>query len=111
MDRTAEYHNIVRRILEEIAAIMPSSESIRTELICDKEHGHYHLGQVGWEQIHRVDDLLVHIDIIDGKVWLQHDGTDLRIARDLIAAGIPKEHIVLAFHQPELRKYTEFAIA
>ena len=33
------------------------------------------------------------------------------IATALLAAGVPKEDIVLAFHSPEKRKYTEFAIA
>lgn len=28
-----------------------------------------------------------------------------------LEAGVPKEDIVLAFHQPELRQYTEFAAA
>jgi len=28
-----------------------------------------------------------------------------------VALGIPKEDIVLAFHAPSMRKYTEFAIA
>ena len=28
----------------------------------------------------------------------------------LLAAGIPYEHIVLAFHHPDSRKYTPFAV-
>jgi hypothetical protein len=47
----------------------------------------------------------------DGKVWLQHNGTDLRIAQDLVRAGIPREHIVLGFHHPSRRPDTEFAAA
>ncbi|WP_445305151.1 MULTISPECIES: element excision factor XisI family protein [unclassified Microcoleus] len=26
-------------------------------------------------------------------------------------AGVPKEDIVLAFHEPEVRQYTDFAVA
>jgi len=29
---------------------------------------------------------------------------------DLIAAGIPKDKIVLGFHSPDVRPYTEFAV-
>jgi hypothetical protein len=29
----------------------------------------------------------------------------------LLEAGVPKEDIVLAFHEPEMRQYTEFAVA
>jgi XisI protein len=89
----------------------PSEAEIRTELVCDDVLGHYQLGQVGWEGKRRVDDMFLHIDVLEGKVWLQHDGTDLRIAEDLIRAGIPKEHIVLAFHHPSRRPDTEFAVA
>jgi hypothetical protein len=34
-----------------------------------------------------------------------------RAAPDLLAEGIPKEDIVLGFHHPKRRKYTEFAVS
>jgi hypothetical protein len=37
--------------------------------------------------------------------------TEDGIATDLLEAGVPKEDIVLAFHAPEMRPYTEFAVA
>ncbi|MGD1854669.1 MAG: element excision factor XisI family protein [Leptolyngbyaceae cyanobacterium] len=54
---------------------------------------------------------LIHIDIIDGKLWIQRDGTENGIATQLFEAGVPKEQIVLGFKSPERRKDTEFAIA
>jgi len=111
MDRNDAYRAIVKRVLQEVADITPSEEKIRTELVCDDTLGHYQLGQVGWEDKRRVDDVFIHIDVLDGKVWLQHDGTDLRIAEDLIQAGIPKEDIVLAFHHPSRRPATGYAVA
>ena len=36
---------------------------------------------------------------------------DPNIATELEAGGIPKEHIVLAFRSPEIRKYTGYAVA
>ena len=54
---------------------------------------------------------MVHLDIIDGKIWIQRDGTEDGIATDLEAAGIPKSDIVLAFHPQRLRKYTEYAVS
>ena len=54
---------------------------------------------------------LIHLDIIDGKIWIQRDGTEHGIATDLLEAGVPKEHIVLGFKSPEMRQYTEFAVA
>jgi hypothetical protein len=111
MNRYAAYRAIVKRILEEVVAITPSDENIRTEFVCDEALGHYQVSQVGWEGKRRVDDVFLHIDVLDGKIWLQHDGTNLRIAEDLVRAGIPKEDIVLAFHHPSRRPDTEFAVA
>jgi XisI protein len=49
---------------------------------------------VGWDKDRRVHGCLVHIDLIDGKIWIQRDGTEDGIAADLERAGIPKEDIV-----------------
>ena len=33
------------------------------------------------------------------------------VTEELIQAGVPKEDIVLGFHEPEIRPYTGFAVA
>ena len=52
---------------------------------------------------------LVHVDLIDGRFWIQRDGTEYSIAQELLDAGIPKDRIVLAFHSPAKRRLTDFA--
>jgi hypothetical protein len=59
----------------------------------------------------RVHGCPIHIDIIDGKIWIQRDGTEEGVAMDLVRAGVPKDKIVLGFKSEEMRKDTEFAIA
>jgi hypothetical protein len=44
------------------------------------------------------------------KIWVQHDGTEDAIADQLVALGVPKQDIVLAYHAPYVRQYTEFAV-
>ncbi len=66
---------------------------------------------VGWQGGRRVHGSAVHLDIIDGKVWIQHDGTNRPVADELLAAGIPRDDIVLGFQPPDLRKFTDFAKA
>jgi hypothetical protein len=46
----------------------------------------------------------------NGKIWLEYDGTDSYIARQLVKAGVPKEDIVLAFHPPDVRPHTGYAV-
>ena len=50
-------------------------------------------------------------EIKNGKLWIQCDGTPYGIANELEQEGIKKSEIVLAFHEPEVRKFTEYAIA
>jgi hypothetical protein len=65
----------------------------------------------GWEKYYRVHGSVLHIDIRNGKVWIQHDGIEGGVAEELVEAGIPRDHIVLAFQPPSLRQYTEYAAA
>ena len=42
---------------------------------------------------------------------MQYDGTKYGVARELADAGVPEDHIVLGFREPEIRPYTEYAVA
>jgi hypothetical protein len=53
----------------------------------------------------------VHVEIKGEKIWVQQDGTERGIATDLLAAGIPKDRIVLGFKPPHSRAHTQFAVA
>jgi hypothetical protein len=65
----------------------------------------------GWDGSRRIHGPVVSLEFIDGKVWLQANNTDLRIAERLEEAGIPKSDIVLDFQPPHVRPYTEYAVA
>ena len=111
MDRTDEFRVIVRRVFAEIAQMTPSEGDLRTELVCDDAAGHYQLGEVGWEGKRRIDNIYLHVDVFNNRVWIQHDGTNLRLADMLVREGVPKQNIVLAFHPADLRQFTDFAVA
>jgi hypothetical protein len=97
-------------VIEQYAAWRPSHGQIDSEAIVDPEKDHYEVVHVGWDQERRVHGSVIHLDIIDGKVWIQHDGTDRPVAEELLAAGIPREDIVLAFHPARVRHLTGFAV-
>lgn len=112
MEKVARHKRIVRQIVDEIAAMIPAEALVETQVIADDEHGHYLISSVGW--LHgrqRELNTFVHLDVKnDGKVWVQHDGTDQRIALLLVERGIPKSHIVLGFQAPLRRELIpEFA--
>lgn len=110
MDRVANYRQIVRRVIDEYAACKPSHGQIDTEAVVDPARDHYEVMHVGWDGHRRVHGTVIHLDIIDGKVWIQYDGTNRPVADELVAAGIPPGDIVLGFHPEEVRRQTEFAV-
>jgi XisI protein len=110
MDRVERYREIVTRVIEEYAKWPPSHGQIASEAIANRETDHYEVMHVGWDDERRVHGSVIHIDIIDGKIWIQYDGTDRPVAEELMAAGIPRDDIVLAFHPARVRHLTGFAV-
>jgi hypothetical protein len=78
--------------------------------VIGEDHNTYLLLTIGWQQEQRVHGCLIHVEIKGDKVWIQRDGTEDGITDELVTAGIPKNDIVLAFHPPEVRQYTGFAM-
>ncbi|MGH9848015.1 MAG: XisI protein [Blastocatellia bacterium] len=110
MDKLDLYRTYIQEILEEIAGYKAIPVEIETELVIDRTRDHYLLVNVGWRNLKRTYGNPIHLDIKDGKIWLQQDMTDYSIAEKLLEKGVPKEDIVLAFHAPYKRPYTGFAI-
>lgn len=109
MDKLKKYRETVEKIVSEYAAIPYAYGDIERRTVFNRETDSYLLYVVGWDGRERVHGIISHIDIIDGKIWIQRDGTEDGLAADLEREGVPKSDIVLAWHAPELRKYTEYA--
>jgi hypothetical protein len=111
MDKLEKYRNYIENILKEYSQYKPSYGDVEIQLVIDRENNHYQLMTVGWDGEKRIHGIMLHIDIKDGKIWIQHNGTERRIAQDFLDLGVPKQDIVLAFHSPTRRKYTDFAVS
>lgn len=113
MDKLIEYSNLIKRLLTEYVELSnrhPNPE-IETFLIVDEAKSHYMWMNLGWQNGERVTGMTVYVRIRDGKFWIEEDWTENGIATDLMNAGVPREDIVLAFHEPKMRQYTDFAVA
>ena len=111
MDPLSTYRQAVEQVLAAYTKIPYAHGDLRCEALFDREHDRYALITLGWSAGKRVHFLLVHIDIVGGKVWIEKDNTEDGVASELVQAGIPKSQIVLAFHSPAVRKHTEYAVA
>ena len=107
-----QYRQLIQTLLSERAnRSQLSNPEIEAQAVFDRDHDHYQLVYVGWKRNGDRDyGCLLHLDIKDGKIWIQYDGTEGGIALELVKLGVPKEDIVLAYHPVSVRKFTEFAV-
>ena len=115
MDKLEHYRDIIER---ELTTIVEQAEDstigpagLRDKIVFDRRSDSYLILREGWDGPRHIHGPFVSLEIINGKVWLQVDHTNLRIAQRLEETGIPKSDIVLGFQPPQIRPYTEYAIA
>jgi hypothetical protein len=111
MGTQLNYRNLIKNLILEYAKLTPAHGDIKSSISFDDEHNSYALLQIGWHGDEYVHGAVIHVDLIDGKIWIQYDGTEDGIATELVTAGVPKEDIVLGFRHPKLRQHTGFAVA
>ena len=111
MDTLETYRQLCEKILTEYTLIPYAYGDIQIQTVFDRVSDHYMVMLVGREGKKRVHGCLIHLDIVQDKIWVQRDGTEHGIARDLLEAGVPRDRIVLAFRSPEVRQETGFAVA
>ena len=111
MAQLDQYWEIVQHLLQSYAAYSNDDQDVETELVLDTVRDHYQLVHVGWQNERRIYGCILHLDIKDGKIWLQHNGTENDIAAELKEMGVSKSHIVIGFHSPFKRQFTEYAVS
>jgi hypothetical protein len=107
---TLSYSQIIISLLEKHLTDQPNTNSVETQLVIDPINHHYQLLCVGWQGEKRIYVCPVHVDIKDGKIWIQQDFTEAGIAQQLIDQGVPKSDIVLGFRSSFMRQLSDFAV-
>lgn len=110
-NKTNDYRQTIKTLLTELAAIPHLEEGIEDRLLFDEANDSYAIISEGWNGEERIHNIVIHLEIINGKVWIQADNTDVVIARELESQGIPKSDIVLGFRSPSVRPLTQYAVA
>ena len=109
MDKIDTYRQHIKTLIGKQAKLV-WDKRIQAETIFDIESDRYQLVYVGWRDGKRFYGVVLHVDIIEGKIWVQQDGTEVGIANQLVELGVSPQEIVLGFDPPNLRHYTEFAL-
>jgi XisI protein len=113
MDKVKKYQDALVTLLNDYVEFLSgSSSTVKTQAVSDKEHNHFQLLRIGWDDVRYqfVFGVLFHFDIIDGKIWLQFNNTEFMVVDELIELGVPKSDIVLGFNPPNVRKMREKAV-
>ena len=112
MDKTLKYQQIILGLLEEYASIEKVlTPDVKAQVIADTANHDYQLVSVGWHRQKFIYVTAFHLDIINDKIWLQQNNTDIMIADELMNRGVPATDIVLGFVVPSARQYSGFAMA
>ncbi len=113
MAELEQYKDLIQKILTEYHDWVSGSSNLTDEscLIFDEKNDHYIWLILGWEGKKHIRNTQAHIRIKNEKIWIEEDWTEEGIANELLKLGVDATDIVLGFHPPEERKYTEFAIA
>ena len=111
MEKLTQYRQIIQSALMTYTEIPYSHGELICKPIFDEIHDSYLLITLGWDRKARVHGCLIHLDTINEKVWVQRDETEDGVTLELVASGIPRHDIVLAFHPIDVRPYTGYATA
>ncbi|MDJ0617706.1 MAG: XisI protein [Calothrix sp. MO_192.B10] len=110
MDKIDLYRQYIKQILTEHAQISTDKDTVKPQLIFDNENDHYQLAYIGWQGEKRVFGPVMHFDIINGKIWIQYNGTEELVADRLVELGVPSSEIVIGFYSPFKRQFTAYAV-
>ena len=110
MDRLNDNRHIIHRIMQGHVNETPPEEGMETLAVCDDASGNYMLVELGWQPPQHIHNVIFHLRIKDGLIWVEQDWTEYGVARELLDAGVPADTIELGFQPPEMRPYTELAL-
>ncbi|MEM9983508.1 MAG: element excision factor XisI family protein [Bacteroidota bacterium] len=111
MERINLFRDCILSILKEEADYYKGETNpLNLIVIADEKGHHYQLLMQGWQADRYVFQCLLHLDIIDGKIWIQWNETELAIENELLKAGVRPDEVVIGRVHPGMRKYGDFAL-
>ena len=111
MGKKLNYGRLLLEILTEKINLVKPASKLAEILVADNENGIFAWQAFGWADGERQSYQRFFARLIDNKIHIEEDWTEEGIATLLIEKGVPAKDIVIEFHPPEMRQYTEFALS
>jgi hypothetical protein len=93
MGQTSNYADILTRVMRDEEQYQPL-HGPKIVSVCDTSTGQFMLVAVGRQGQRRVDNIVFHAQLIDGRVIIETDMTEEGLQPALIEAGIRAEDIL-----------------
>ena len=110
MERLERYRESIASLLHDYCEGDREEADSEVQMICDRDRDHYQLVSLGWQGHQRFYSVLMHLDIKNGKIWIQRNETDRLIAQELVSMGVLREDIVLGLQPEYARSDTDYSL-
>jgi XisI protein len=100
MDKITQYKKAVKEILEVLASRIPVNRpTLKKHLVIDDAKNEYILVSLGPNEVKYYYNVLVHLEIKDGKILIHEENIDPTIYERLMDKGIAEKDIVPVYLQ------------
>ena len=111
MDQLTSYRSIIERILGEYLEFMDNDDQVEIVSIVDKEGENFLLLEIGWQYPRRIYNVVFHVRLKQGKIFIEQDWTREGITSQLISTGVPADKIEWRYQPPEMREAAQMQFA
>jgi len=98
MDKTLKYRAAIKTVIQSYIEYYYKETPLTLQTIFDDENGHYVLIHLGWQEDQWVYGIPLHLDIIEGKIWIQRNQTEVELEDGLMELGVLEEDLILGFY-------------
>lgn len=101
----ADYAATLKQFIFAMADYFTQNDGVEVQAIVDEERGHYQLARVEWRGENWIYGILMHLDLKDQRIWIQHNATEILIDQELVQLGVPAEAIWIGFVPPWIDQF------
>lgn len=105
MEKIKKYQKVILKLLNYYATIKsPFMPEVENKIIADTKNHQYQLVRIGWYKDRHVHYTVFHFDIVNEKILIQENRTDVKIDEEFINEGVAPNDIMSGLQHPTLQR-------
>ena len=109
MEKLTRYRTAIESIFNYLEKVSYAIPGIKRIVLKDKDH--YLIIRTGWSNDQNLYSILVHIAIVDEKIWIYMNNTEHNFEEELIEQGVNKEDIIFDEILPSQREALGYQVS